>query len=291
MFNQLKRTQSEAPCESDSKKSKPAVEKKKLNMYNPWDQTTLSYDTVTNNHGDKTIQGMVGKWKVNVQSAWVSSKFSELSKEGNMGGDNRFNNTPSTAKFVLKIMKGLPEHITSKCPEQCEINDNFFSHLDKEVEKMLTAAYNDSDVLASVKKKSNAKAKKDGVDPLEFWLKNAENSLKKEWQDEDGNSHDLFVFGRKFQFTDNDTGEIKSLRPTFWVPKPVEEGKEQEFEQVDVDYISSGTVLIFQYQLRLFQMGKSYGVAGDLGPNIVIVYKKKKKTSGPKLSVPMFDDE
>ena len=291
MFNQLKRTQSELPNESDLKKSRPNKEKKKLNMYNPWDKTTLSYDTVTNNHGDKTIQGMVGKWKVNVQSAWVSSKFSELSKEGNMAGDNRFNNTPATAKYILKIMKGLPDTVTTKCPEQVETNDKFFEHLEGEVTKMLTAAYHDKDVLASVKKKSAAKAKKDGVDPLEYWLSHAENSIKKEWQDEDGDTHDLYQFSRKYQFTDKDTGEIKSLRPTFWAPKPVEEGKEQEFEQIDVDYIASGTVVIFQYQLRLFQMGKSYGVAGDLGPNIVVVYKKKKKNKAPKLSVPLFDDE
>ena len=97
------------------------------------------------------------------------------------------------------------------------------------------------------------------------------------------------VLYRKHQYMNRDLGEAVSNRPKFWKPLAASDGQ-QQFKQLDVDYIPYGTVAKIKITFRMYVVGGRYGVALDLGPDIAIVWRPPKRQQA-QAQMPVFDDD
>ena len=89
--------------------------------------------------------------------------------------------------------------------------------------------------------------------------------------DEDGDAVPVNKMARRYQYTDRKTGEVVINRPTFW-----KRNREGGYDDITdkVKFLSKGSVVITQVSFRMYAMSQHYGVATDMGKNIIVVWQK-----------------
>lgn len=170
-------------------------------------------------------------------------KYSDLGKNGNLG---KFTEDPSKAKFSVTLMPGGPND-----------EDNFVKHGEKALgfvrewsDKCMGTAFHHEETWKSLTCKHE--------DDVSF-VKGAQHSVLKNIDDE------LQVI----QLTRRLEGWYgEPNRPVFWRLK-----EDNTYEQIDPKYIKKGTILSVQMSFRSYKIpGGRYGMAGDLGKHILVVY-------------------
>lgn len=307
MFANMKRshpmtTNSPNPSEivqSASKKLKTEKkEEKRMNFFKSW-TGTFTAEHEDDYKGEKTIALKDGQYIANVTTAPMTVKFSDVGPNGNLGTKFVPENAFGQAKFVLTMEKGADSKVLAAMPSIEKEQDGYFNWLSEQSTNMLNMAWdNQIPMFASQFKKSKAAAKKEAkkdknvdVDARakELFMEGASVPVK-DYIDEDGDATPVNKIARRYQYTDRKTGEIVINRPEFW-----KRNREGGYDNVTdkVRFLSKGSVVIAQVTFRLYAMTSYYGVATDMGKNIIVVWQKpssgggRKKDSAPE--VPFFE--
>ena len=195
----------------------------------------------------KVIRKNDGKQRnVTVWLPPMKVKYSDLGKNGNLG---KFTEDPSKAKFSVTLLPGGPND------EETFINqgEEAIHFVRKWSNKCMGAAFHHEDTWKSLSSKHD--------DDVSF-VKGAQHSVLKTIEDDDGEIEVLSLNRR----LEGWSGEPN--RPVFWKLK-----EDNTYEQVDPKFIKRGTILSVQMSFRSYKIpGGRYGMAGDLGKHILIVY-------------------
>ena len=321
MFKQLKRTNSEvndsygdydavpsaqtetlSPVDNDDFKRRKtsATQPAQPKFYSEFDSTAteIRMDKPYTNAPDEAMQLMNGKYNACLASPLVQFGYNKLGPKANIGNYSFGSVDESAAKFSVNLLPGLPEKVASRCPDEVERNKAYFKWLHEQTEALLRAAFRESNYMVSQTKKAVSEAKKRNkkkaegdaeVNAEDVFVEMAENSLFKDKAPREGEDEvENVVLYRKYQYKDREIDEFKSNRPKFWKPLK-SSGGAQKFEQLHPDYIPYGTVGKIKLTFRMYTMGGRYGVAADLGPDIIVVWKPKKKEREMK-QVAVFAD-
>ena len=282
------------------KTTKAVVSKPKF--FNDFDKTEGTFQMgVPHQYAeDKAMQYMNGKFNLCSTSALVQLGFNKLGPKANIGSYKFGEVGPDKAKFSVNIVPGLPEKVAKACPNELVRNKAWWKWVRDTCDGLLRATYREKGYLDSIKKKKDADAKKEAKkakktltdqDLEDNFVAKAENSLFRDVpveKDSDDYVENIVLY-RKYQYMNRDLGEAVSNRPKFWKPLAASDGQ-QQFKQLDVDYIPYGTVAKIKITFRMYVVGGRYGVALDLGPDIAIVWRPPKRQQA-QAQMPVFDDD
>ncbi len=196
-------------------------------------------------------------------------QFNDLKQGGDTG---KFNKDETNYKYNVKCVEGLPDKVAAAIPDEEARQQAFMKWVENTCNDLLTKAFTTQGCMESFTKKAVKAAKKNKTEPLQEFLNAATKSMLKEYTDQDGDDHSMFVAGRRGQYK-NEQGEVTDNRPVFW--RRTASG----WEKADVKYISQGSILKYQVGFRAYATPNMYGVSCDLGKNIVIVYMVNKPTT------------
>lgn len=310
MFKQLKRTHQEASnssveTEQAAKRvnatSETSVTKKserKMNFFKSWkDADRFECVKEKDYKGEDTITLKDGQYNANVTTAPMSVKFSDVGPKGNLGTRFVPEGAFQQAKYVMTIEQGADSKVVGAMPTIDADQEGYFNALKNIGTRMLTKAWDEKlPMFASHIKKAKADAKKEAkknadlnVDDRakELFLERATVPVK-DYVDEDGDATPVNKMARRYQYTDKNTGEIVMNRPAFW--KANREGGYDDITD-ETKWLSKGTVVITQVTFRCYTMSSHYGVATDMGKNIIVVWAKPStsKKDGGNPTVPYIE--
>jgi len=302
MFSSMKRTHTQAnnsPIAQDivqSSSKKIRTEKKvetRMNCFKSWDSTfTTAHEE--DYRGDMTIALKDGQYSANVTTAPMSVKFSDVGPNGNLGTKFVPDNAFAQAKFVMTLEKGADSKVLAAMPTIEKEQDGYFNFLTETSTKMMTEAWDKQiPVFAGQFKKCKAAAKKEAkknkdldveARAKELFLEGASMPIK-DYIDEDGDGTPVNKMARRYQYTNRKTGELVINRPDFW-----KRNREGGYDNVTekIKFLSKGSIVIAQVSFRLYAMTSYYGVATDMGKNVIVVWQKPSSggSSKPKESAP-----
>jgi hypothetical protein len=309
MFNQLKRTHQNASDSTESneianKKARVAspttqVEKKekKMMFFKTWDRGTFVPEVEPDYTGEKTIKLKDGKYNAMVTTPACSIRYSEMGPKGNLGTKYVSETAYTSAKFTMTLEKGADSKVLAAMPNVEREQAAYMKWVNNQATAMLTLAWeNKLPMFASQRKKCMGDAKKAAkkdksidVDAkaLELFLEGAAIPAKTEL-DEDGDPvSTLNKMGRRYQYTSKE-GDVVINRPTIW--KRQKEGGYKDITS-DIRYLTKGSMVITQVSFRCYAMPSSYGVATDMGKNVILVWLKPSSGAGKDSTpqVPYFD--
>lgn len=319
MFKQLKRTNSErndsygnddavpsaqtetlSPINDNDfkRRKKSATEPAQPKFYNEFDSTNteIRMDKPYKMAPNESMQLMNGKFNACLSSPLVQFGYSKLGPKANIGNYDTWSVDAADARFSVNLLPGLPEKVALRCPEEVKRNEAYFKWVHEQSDAILRAAFRESNYMVSQTKKAVAEAKKlnknssRSVTAEDLFVEMAKKKLfKDKTPREGGDDVENVMLQRKYQYKDRETDEYKSNRPKFWKPLK-SSGGAQKFEQLNPDYIPYGTVGKIKMTFRLYTMGGNYGIAADLGPDIIVVYKPKGKKEKGMKQVAVFAD-
>lgn len=277
---QMKRTAEEAQLSTEAVTA-PAKKPKATRAKGPW--MPVEFDANGGNALSIVVEKdrageLIPKAKVAGQeeSTFVAQfntpamtvQFNDLKQGGDTG---KFGKDETNYKYNVKCVKGLPDKVAAAMPNEEVRQEAFMKWAENTCDALLTKAFETKGCMESHKKKAAKAAKKNKTEPLQEFLNGATKSMLKEYTDQDGDDHPMFVSGRRGQYK-NEQGEYTDNRPVFW--KRTQSG----WEKVEVQYISQGSVVKYQVGFRAYATPNMYGVSCDLGKNIVVVFKVNKPT-------------
>ena len=309
MFNNLKRNYENASEmeETDAEVNKKArlspstaisrKKEKKMMFFHDWKDGTFTAEIEPDYTGEKTVKLKDGKYNAMVTTPALSVRYSEMGPKGNLGTKFVPENAFTSAKFTMTLEKGADSKVSSVMPNIEENQNHYMKWLNDHASKMLTLAWSEKLPMFSNQRKkymSEAKkaAKKDkeiNVDAfaLNLFLENASLPAKLEF-DEDGEPISTSnKMGRRYQYVSKE-GDTVINRPTIWKKQ-----RNDEWQDIteDISYLTKGSIVITQVSFRCYAMPASYGVATDMGKNVILVYKKPSSGTSKDNTphVPFFD--
>lgn len=228
----------------------------------------------------------------------VPVKFSNLGPNGSIGTCNGLIQREN-ATFDISIHKTIPEDMQKKVPGAQEKVDAFYDFMKEKTTDMLTMAWEIEDTFQGHKDKAKKEAKKfvkkNGGDIEEeskrIFMENAKLSMFKSYEDDDGNEFDLLVFKRRYE-TKNGLNRPKIYRPV----KDEEDGKKYLKDITEeVAWVSSNSLIQFEFQLNMYDLPQMYGIKAALGMNVMALklekHKKANDSDKPEeVDAPIFDD-
>ena len=224
-------------------------------------------------HIPKVIRRM-DKKQVNV-TGWLHPMrvvYSDLGENGNLG---KFTEDVSKAKFAVTLEAAAPDNIPSLGDKIIKDAEKDISFVKDICDKAMGVAFHDENTWKSQKR---------GIDDDQTFIQNAQHSIIKTIEGDDGEKEVISLTRRLEGFH----GEPN--RPVFWRLR-----EDDTPEQVHPKFIRRGAILKVQVTFRAYQIpGGRYGVAGDLGKHILIVYsppkeEKQKKSVEPEVPYIPFD--
>lgn len=199
--------------------------------------------------------------------------YSDLGKNGNLG---KFHQDPSKAKFMVTLEPGAPDSIKDLREKYQELGEKAIEFIKSTCDKAMGVAYHDEDTWKNVCK---------DYDDDKAFIEGAQHSVVKTIDNDEG-EREVISLGRRLEGW---SGEPN--RPVFWRLT-----KDDRHEQVHPKFIRKGAILKCQITFRTYKIpGGRYGVAGDLGKHILVVYspkpdqKKPERTSTPDVPYIPFE--
>lgn len=226
----------------------------------------------------------------------VPVKFSNLGPNGSIGTCNGLIQREN-ATFDISIHKTIAPSMQDKLPgAQQKVND-FYDFMKNTTTEMLTMAWESKGLFQGHKDKAKKEAKKyvkkNGGDvdqeAKRIFMENAKLSMFKTYEDDDGNEFDLLVFKRKYE-TKNGLNRPKIFRPV------KDEGRKYLKDITDeVAWVSSDSLVQFEFQLNMYDLPQMYGIKAALGMNVMAVKLEKHKKANTEnkpeeVDAPVFDD-
>ena len=295
MFN-LKRKSTESTIAAEEVQSpaeKKKMEKKILRLYNDFDRENNDEVQIDSYSGTPVFK--IGQWDATYTLPIMTVKFNHLGIKGTTECD--WNPPADKAKYDVKLIWSLSDRVQKAVPNGLERQAASKEWINKQINRLLTKAWEQSGCMESHKKKIMKQAKKKGIDGLEHWLASAKNTVVKQLKDDEGNSEDYLNLSCKMQFNKYETVNgvktvvgVRNNRPSFW--KPLPSGEYGELLSEDVPYVVNGSEVVAQMSFRIYTMGGDYGVAGNLGNNVVFIIRKKSaKKKVEQTILPYLADE
>lgn len=188
-------------------------------------------------------------------------KYSDLGKNGNLG---KFTEDPSKAKFTVTLVPGGPKDEEAFVKQ----GEEALEFVSEWANKCMGAAYHDEDTWKALSSKHE--------DDTSF-INGAQHSVLKTLDDD----QEVIQLNRRLEGW---SGEPN--RPVFWRLK-----EDNTYEQIDPKYIKKDSILSVQMSFRAYKIpGGRYGMAGDLGKHILVVYSppdnQKPKIQATPFNVP-----
>ena len=290
MFANLKRNQPESnttPMDQQSPAKKQRIEKKeekkekKMMFFKSYTDADRFDPVVEKDYKDQlTVQLKDGVYNANVTTAPMTVKFSDVGAKGNLGSKFVPEHAVGQAKFVMTLEQGADSKVLGAMPTIEKDQDTYFNFLKTAGTKMMALAWDEQlPLFASQIKKCKAAAKKEAKKNKDLNVDDRAKELfldgcslpVKDYVDEDGDAVPVNKMARRYQYTDRKTGEIVINRPTFW-----KRNREGGYDDITdkVKFLSKGSVVITQVSFRMYAMSQHYGVATDMGKNIIVVWQK-----------------
>lgn len=190
--------------------------------------------------------------------------YSDLGQNGNLG---KFTEDPSKAKFMVTLEPGAPDSIKDLTEKYHELGDKAIEFVKGMCDKAMGTAYHDEDTWKNTCKK---------FDDDKAFIESAQHSVIKTIENDDGEK-EVISLGRRLEGW---SGEPN--RPVFWRLT-----EDDRHEQVHPKFIRKGAILKCQMSFRSYQIpGGRYGVAGDLGKHILVVYSPPKEKKVKRVTEP-----
>lgn len=266
-------------------------------FFKDWKQGTFTPEIEKDYKGEKTIFLKDGAYNAMVTTAPMTIKYSEMGPKGNLGTKFVADNAFTSAKFTMTCERGVDSKVLAAMPSVETEQDAYFKWLNTTGTTMLKLAWeNELPMFSAKRKKCLADAKKEAkknkdldvqARALELFLEGATLPVV-EKLDEDGDGTLINKMGRRYQYTDRKTGDVVVNRPTIWKRK-----KEGGYEDItdSVKYLSKGSVVIAQVSFRCYAMASYYGIATDMGKNVIAVWMKPSaaKSNDDSLNVPYLE--
>lgn len=282
MFSQVKEmaqntANSKRNAEEASLTTESVTKKSKLSkgpyMPHAFDDVEVVVSVKKNRAGELLPEVKIGgqedsKFVAQFNTPMLTVQFNDLKQGGDTG---KFGKDETNYHYNVKCVKGLPDIVSSVCENEEKRQEAFWTWLETTTNSILTKAFETKGCMENHKKKAQKAAKKNKTEALDEFVKNATVSMLKEYTDQNGDDHPMFVCKRRGQYK-NENGEYTDNRPVFW------RSTNKGFEKVDLKYIPQGSVLQYQIGFRVYSTPNMYGVSCDLGKNIVVVYKEKTNT-------------
>ena len=234
--------------------------------------------------GEDTVLFVDGKRPAQFQLAALSTKFSDLGPNGNLGTKFVPETAVTQAKHVVTLKRGVSDQVLAAMPDIETQQDECFKLLNSTALAMLELAWDQNLTLVKGKRKEClAAAKREGVDDFqvrakEIFLQGATLPVK-DYIDNDGDTEKVVKLSRKVKYRSRETDELVDNRPVFW--KRNRDGKYDDITE-SIRYMSTNSVLITQGQLRIYCMAAFYGVAVDMGKHIIVVWQAPRNGGGRK---------
>lgn len=235
-----------------------------------YDKTLVTYITKTKNNGEKyirlSIPGMENKAMPPLTLAPFLVRYSDLGEDGTLGKKmGKWTvNDPKRAKYSVTLTKGVPDHCKKDAALYVAPQDKCFEWVRTTAQEMMRMAFNDDEVWAD--------AKKSLPQDEEAFVAGANFAFLKTDHDENDDEIEVLKLERRLLDFHGNT-----QRPVFW--KKVAAGT---YEPIDPAYIPRHALVIPSISFRTYcfrENGKvKYGVSGDLGGDIVVVWMSKPKT-------------
>ena len=209
------------------------------------------------------------KFVAQFNTPMMTVQFNDLKQGGDTG---KFGKDETNYNYNVKTIKGLPDIVASLSPDGEKHQETFLTWVESTSTDILKKAFETKGCMENHKKKAVKAAKKNKTEASDEFVKAATVSMLKEYTDQDGDDHPMFVCKRRGQYK-NENGEYTDNRPVFW------RTKKNGFEKVELKSLPQGSVIKYQIGFRVYSTPNMYGVSCDLGKNIVVVYKGKTNMS------------
>lgn len=227
----------------------------------------------------------------------VPVKFSNLGPNGSIGTCNGLIQREN-ATFDVSIHKTIAPDMQDKLPGAQQRINEFYAFMKKTTSDMLSMAWESDGLFQGHKDKAKKEAKKyvkkNGGDVEEeakrIFIENAKLSMFKTYEDDDGNEFELLVFKRKYE-TKNGLNRPKIFRP-------VRVNGKTHLKDIteEVSWVSSDSLVKFEFQLNMYDLPQMYGIKAALGMNVMAVKLEKHKKASTnddkpeEVDAPVFDD-
>jgi len=268
-----KRTAEEASLTTESVTKKSKVSRGPY-MPNEFHDTDIVISVKKNRAGELLPEVKIAgreesKFVAQFNTPMMTVQFNDLKQGGDTG---KFGKDETNYNYNVKTIKGLPDIVASLSPDGEKHQETFLTWVESTSTDILKKAFETKGCMENHKKKAVKAAKKNKTEASDEFVKAATVSMLKEYTDQDGDDHPMFVCKRRGQYK-NENGEYTDNRPVFW------RTKKNGFEKVELKYLPQGSVIKYQIGFRVYSTPNMYGVSCDLGKNIVVVYKGKTNMS------------